>query len=231
MTPIPKSAHHKRAHADSEKKNEPVPVKQVQNGHTPEPNNQHPLLLENLGERDARVHAEENHPRLLDHDLGEGVQTLVDPHEERGGVRAFEKEVVLRSVDLAEVQHLHRVDENVAGVVELGVSEVALHYEENDETVLVEVRIGLVCALHFADIITAQAESHNMMNEQFVEILLALVHKHVAEGLVEPEGLEMSGKTQKHNLYDEDQTHIVRRLGLHITGVQEPFALEPVVTS
>ena len=106
----------------------------------------------------------------------------------------------------------------------------ALHYEENDETVLVEVSIRLICALYPAGILTAQAESHNVMNEQFVEILLTLVHKNVAEGLVEPEGLEMNGTEQKHNLYDEDQTHIVRRFGLHITGVQELFAFEPVVT-
>lgn len=119
-------------------------MEKVQHGHAAKLGNEHPLLLEDLVEAQTRVQRGQHHPRLLDHHLGEDVQALIDPHDQRHRVHALQEEVVLSAVDLAQVQHLHRIHKNVARVMELEMTAMAMGYEEDDETVLVVAVIRFV---------------------------------------------------------------------------------------
>lgn len=119
-------------------------MEEVQDGHASQLGDQHPLLLEDLAEAQSGVQRRQDHPRLLDHHLGEGIQALIDPHNQRHGVSTLQKEVVLTAVDLAQVQHLHRIDEDVARVVQLQMTALTMGYEEDDEAVLVEVMVRFV---------------------------------------------------------------------------------------
>ena len=70
-----------------------------------------------------------------------------------------------------------------------------------------------------------------MVQEELVEVLLALVHENMAEGLVEPQGLSGSRIRKPYDLHNEDQTHIVGRIHSGARRVEEFLTLEPVMAS
>lgn len=70
-----------------------------------------------------------------------------------------------------------------------------------------------------------------MVEEELVEVLLALVHEDVTERLVEPKRLSGIWDRNPYDLHNEDQTHIVGRVDSSTHRVEEFFTLEPVVAS
>ena len=52
---------------------------------------------------------------------GEVIQTFINPRNDQQGIGDFEKEVVLLSFDVTQVEDLGGVHENIAKVMELGV--------------------------------------------------------------------------------------------------------------
>ena len=70
-----------------------------------------------------------------------------------------------------------------------------------------------------------------MVEEELIEVLLALVHEDMAERLVEPKGLSGNWDRNPYDLHNEDQTHIVGRIHGGTRRVEEFLTLEPVVAS
>lgn len=80
-----------------------------------------PLGLEHFDARHVAVELPAHRQPLLQEQIGQQVEALVGPDRAGEHVLGLEEEVVLAAADLAEVEQLQRVDEDVAEVMELGV--------------------------------------------------------------------------------------------------------------
>lgn len=80
-----------------------------------------PLGLEHFDARHVAVELPAHRQTLLQEQIGQQVEALVGPDRAGEHVLGLQEEVVLAAADLAEVEQLQRVDEDVAEVMELGV--------------------------------------------------------------------------------------------------------------
>lgn len=80
-----------------------------------------PLGPQHLTARHVAVELPAHRQALLQEQVGQQVEALVGPDRAGEHVLGLQDEVVLAAADLAEVEQLQRVDEDVAEVVELGV--------------------------------------------------------------------------------------------------------------
>ena len=118
---------------DSEKENEPVPVQDIEHQQAESLTPEDPLRSEHLQSGDACVELRADDGPLPDEQVGEQVESLVDPDDQGQSVLRLYDEVVLASAELAEIQQLQSVDQDVARVVQLDVRQGGRDDEEDEE--------------------------------------------------------------------------------------------------
>ena len=92
-----------------------------------------PLRSEHLQPRYASVELPADDGPLLDEQVGEQVESLVDPDDQRQNILHLDDEEVLAAAELAEIQQLQRVDQDVARVVQLDVRRERDGNEEDEK--------------------------------------------------------------------------------------------------
>ena len=150
-----------------------------------------PLGAQHLDARHVAVELPAHREALLEEEVRQEVEALVAPHHAGEHVFGLQDEEVLAAADLAEIQQLQRVDEDVAEIMQLHMRRRPHADEENEEAEVVVAVVSDVCTSQRLYAPTAQTERRDVVDEQLVVIFLALVHEHVAVRLEQPESLRV----------------------------------------